>query len=68
MVCTPQGCQTLRHRRFVKALWYPCWMRVFLRINTGGLRLAATTGYFLATLRVVRVARCRQPEAMDTRE
>jgi hypothetical protein len=33
-------------------VWHPSGVRFILRIDTGGLRCAATSGYSLATLRV----------------
>jgi len=37
-------------------VWHPCGVHFLVRMHTGGLRVAATSGYSLTTLRVARIA------------
>ena len=52
MSCTLKGCENLKeYVLHTLIVWHPVGVRTFPD-STGGLRLATTTGYFLATLQV----------------
>jgi len=44
--------EAVRESQRDSLIWHPVGVRSFLPASTGGLRFAAITGYFLATLRV----------------
>jgi hypothetical protein len=54
------GLMGLQNAIVEESLWHPAGVQIFFLEESGGLRSAPTTGYFLTTLRVVLLAFARR--------